>query len=252
MSASTTAIRTPFATNASPAADATLLIPQTSNPQSDAAISNSMLAALLRKINQLTAVLATQEANRAAVSRALAAVSDRLRCLERSRVDRGDRKAMELQSSASAAPQLSTVVVDNRESRQNRSHPPPENAVLDPMRYCGILPMPSANRSRKSDWDRRDASRPFVLPLDRHAGSAAIAVPLTHAAFPSLSPPPVPQPLLFHSSVPSPMPSLPFADESYPSLAPFVSVAAVLDPADAAVYVSVESECRCWNRLGRY
>ena len=54
-----------------------------------------MFAALLRQMNQLTAVLATQEANRAADSRALAAVSDRLCHLEHSRVDRGDREATE-------------------------------------------------------------------------------------------------------------------------------------------------------------
>ena len=37
--------------NCSPATDATLLIPPTSNPQSDAAPSNPMLDALLRQMN---------------------------------------------------------------------------------------------------------------------------------------------------------------------------------------------------------
>ena len=87
------------------------------------------------------------------------------------------------------------------------------------MRYCGLLPVPSVSRSRESDWDRRDASRPFVLPPDRHASFVASALPPPHAAFASL-PPPFPQPLPSHSSVPPPIPSLPFAHESYTSLAP--------------------------------
>ena len=65
--------------------------------------------------------------------------------------------------------------------------------------------MPSANCSKESDWDSRNASRPLILPPDRHA------------AFASLPPPPLPQPQPSHSLVP---PSLPFGPESYPSLAP--------------------------------
>ena len=88
------------------------------------------------------------------------------------------------------------------------------------MRYCGLLPVTSAIRSRESDWDRRDSSCPFFLPPDRHTGFVATALPTPHAALASLPPPPFPQPLPSHSSVPPPMPSLPFAHESYPSLAP--------------------------------
>ena len=120
------------------------------------------------------------------------------------------------------------------------------------MRYSGLLPMPSASRSRESNWDRRDASRPFFLPIGRHANFDATVVPPPHAAFANLPSPPLPQPLPSHSSVPPPRPSLPFAHESYPSLDSPVCFAAVLDGADAAVYFSVESEYRCWNRLGRY
>ena len=80
--------------------------------------------------------------------------------------------------------------------------------------------MPSASRSRESDWNRRDASRPFFLPPDRHAGFVATALPPPLAALASLQPPPFPQPLPSHSSVPPPMPLLQFAHESYPSLAP--------------------------------
>ena len=80
--------------------------------------------------------------------------------------------------------------------------------------------MPSASHSGESDWNRRDASRPFFLSPDRHAGFVATALPPHHATFASLPPPPFSQPLPSHSSVPPPMPSLPFAHESYMSLAP--------------------------------
>ena len=80
--------------------------------------------------------------------------------------------------------------------------------------------MPSASHSRKSDWNRRDASRPFFLPFDRHAGFVATALPAPHAPFTSLPPPSLSQPLPSHSSMPSPMPSYPFAHESYSSHAP--------------------------------
>ena len=48
--------------------------------------------------------MATQESNRGADYRSLVTISDRLGRLERSRVDRGDRKFILLQSSAPAAP----------------------------------------------------------------------------------------------------------------------------------------------------
>ena len=193
--------------NASAAPDATLHVFQPSNTPSNPVPPDSVLSALLHQIYQLTAVLASQKANRAADSRSLASISNRFCHRERSRVDRGNRGTTEPQSLAPAAPQLSTVVVDNRESRRNRSLTPPEDAVLDLMKYCGLLPMPSANCSRKSDWDRRDASRPFLLPLDRHAGFAATVLP-------------PPQLLPSHSSVPPSMTMLPFVHESYLSLAP--------------------------------
>ena len=88
------------------------------------------------------------------------------------------------------------------------------------MRYFGLLPVPSASRSRESDWDRRYASRPYFLLSDRHAGFVATALPPLYAGLASLTPPPLLQPLPSHSSVPLPMPSLPFAHESYPSLVP--------------------------------
>ena len=80
--------------------------------------------------------------------------------------------------------------------------------------------MPSASRSRESDWNSRNASRLFCLPPDRHAGFVATALPPPHAVFANLLTPPFPQPRPSHSSVPLPMPSLPFAHESYPSPAP--------------------------------
>ena len=206
--------------NASAAPDATLHVFQPSNTPSNPVAPDSVLSALLHQIYQLTAVLASQKTNRAADSRSLASISNRFCRRERSRVDRGNRGTTEPQSLAPAAPQLSTVVVDNRESRRNRSLTPPEDAVLYLMKYCGLLPMPSANCSRKSDWDRRDASRPFLLPLDRHAGFAATVLPSPHAAFASLPLPPSPQLLPFHSSVPPSMTLLPFVHESYLSLAP--------------------------------
>ena len=87
------------------------------------------------------------------------------------------------------------------------------------MRYCVLLPVPSANRSRESNWDCRDASRPFLLPPDHDAGFTATVLPPPYVASTSLPPPPYSQPLQSHSSVPPPMPSLPFANESYLSLA---------------------------------
>ena len=48
------------------------------------------------------------------------------------------------------------------------------------MRHYGLLPVPFADRSRESDWDHRNASRPLFLPPDRHAGSAATVLPPPH------------------------------------------------------------------------
>ena len=147
----------------------------------------------------------------------------------------------------SSFPQPSSTVA----SRDEIAPTPPGDAVLDTMKYCRLLPLPFANRSRESNWDCRAASRPFFLPPDNDTGFAATVLLLPHAAFASLPPPPFPHPLLSQSSVPPPMPSLPFAHESYPSLAPPpVCIAVVLDAADAAACFSVESECRCWSRLG--
>ena len=117
-------------------------------------------------------------------------------------------------------PQPATVVVESRESRRVRAQTPSKNAVVDPTKYCRLLPVPSTSRSRESNWDCRDASCLFILPPDRHADFVATALPPPYAAFASLPPPPVSQPLPSHSSVPSPMPPLPFAHYSYPSLAP--------------------------------
>ena len=165
-------------------------------------------------MKQLSSELASRDAAQFA---AITAVSDRLNRLEHSRSDRSDHESANLQSvpMTPSPPQSSS----NLTSR-DRVHTPLENAVLVPMRYCGLLPVPSASHSRESDWNRRDASRPFFLPPDRHAGFVATALPPPHAGFPSLPPPPIPQTLPSHSLVPSPMPSLPFAHESYPSLDP--------------------------------
>ena len=167
-------------------------------------------------MKQLSSELASRDA---AQSAAITAVSDRLNRLERSRSDRSDREYANLQS-VPLPFQPATVVVESRESKRNQAHTPPEDTVLDPMRYCGLLPAPIASRSRESNWDRRDASRPFFLFLDRHASFDATVVPPPYAAFSRLPPPLLPQPLPSHSSAPLPMPSLPFANELYPSLAP--------------------------------
>ena len=179
--------------NAASAADATLLIQQTSNAKSDDASSNLMLAALLRQMNQLMAVLATQEANRAADSRALAAFSDHLGRLERSRVDRGDSEGTEPQLSASAAPQLSSRRRQSRVETKSLSHAP---------RRCSPRPdeilRTTANSVRESLESRTGTAVMHLvrfLPPDRHAGSAATVLPQTHAAFTSLPPPPLTQPL---------------------------------------------------------
>ena len=162
-------------------------------------------------MKQLSLELASRDA---AESAAFIVVSDRLNRLERSRSDRSDRESANVQSSVPLLHQLATVVVKSCESRRDRAYTAPEDAVLDPMRHCGLLPVPSASHSRESDWHRRDASRPFLLPPDRHAGFVATVLPPHHAAFASLPPPPLPQPLPSHSSVPPPMPSLLFAHES--------------------------------------
>ena len=214
MSSSTTATRTPFDTPIPPPPP----MPHSSSPSPRIPpLSTSVLSALLFHMKQLSSELASRDA---AQSAAITAVSDRLNRLEHSRSDRSNRESANLQSVPLPPPQPATVVVESHESRRDRAHTHPENAVLDPMRYCGLLPVPSANHSRDSDWYSRDASRPFVLPPYRHAGFVATALPQPHAGFASLPPPPIPQPLPSHSLVPQPMPSLPFAHESYPSLAP--------------------------------
>ena len=108
--------------NSSPPADATLLVPQPSNP----APPDSVLSAVLLQIKQLSSVLAEQDANRLTESRSLAAhfaaqsaamtaVSDRLSRLENSRSDRGDRESADLRSVPLPPPQPATVVVESHE-----------------------------------------------------------------------------------------------------------------------------------------
>ena len=150
-------------------------------------------------MNQLTAVLATQKANRAADSRFLAAISDRLGRFERSRVDRGDRDATEPQSSAPAAFQPFTVVA---KTLRQRSQTPPKDAVLDPMQFFGMLPKPS-DQSRDPNRGHIVTSRPLVQPNDRHDGAVSTVLPPPHAAFASLPPPRIPQPLPSAPSMPS-------------------------------------------------
>ena len=204
--------------NYSPTADATLLVPQPSNP----APLDLVLSALLFQMKQLSSELALRYG---AQSAAITAVSDRFNRLERSRSDRSDRESANVQSSVPLLHKPATVVVESRVSRRDRVHTAPEDAILDPMRYCGRLPVPSASHSNESDWNRRETFCPFLLPFDRHAGFVANALPPPHAAFASLPPPPLTQPLPSNSSVPLPMPSLPFAHKSDPSLAlPSVSL----------------------------
>ena len=212
MFASITAIWTPFA-------DATLLISQTSNPQSDAAPSNLMLATLMRQINQLTAVLATQKENRAANSRSLPAISDRLGRLERSRVDQGNHEFVKPHLSAPAAPQFSPVLA---KTCRRRLQTMPKDAVLDPiidpMQFCKMLPEPS-DQSLDRNCGRTVRSRPFVLPLDRHDGAVARVLPPHHAAFASLPPPLIPHPLPSAPLMPLPLPLIASVSISYSSLA---------------------------------
>ena len=137
--------------------------------------------------------------------------------------------------------QPSTVVADTRRSR---SQSPPENAFLDPIRYVGLLPAPFADYSNNLNFNRFVATCPYFLPVDYHTGDAATVLPPPHTAFVSLPTPPNSQLLLSLQSMPFPLLSLPFASESYPSLAN-QSVAAVLVFADTAVYVLLKSEFRC-------
>ena len=74
----------PCHTNPSPIANATLLVPQPSNPTHP----DLVLSALLLQMKQLSSVFAAQEAARSA---AMTAVSDRFDQLERSLSDRSDR-----------------------------------------------------------------------------------------------------------------------------------------------------------------
>ena len=63
------------------------------------------------------------------------------------------------------------------------------------------------------------------LPPDRHVCLVVTALPSPHAAFPGLQPSFFSEPLPSHSSVPFPMPSLPFAHKLYTSLAfPYLSL----------------------------
>ena len=78
-------------TNSSPTADATLLVPQPSNP----APLDSALSAILFQMKQLSSELASRDA---AQSAAITAVSDSLNRLELSRSDRSDRKSANVQS----------------------------------------------------------------------------------------------------------------------------------------------------------
>ena len=64
----------------SPIADATLLVPQPSNP----AHLDSVLSAFLSQMKQLSSELASRDATQSA---AITALSDRLNCLEHSRSD---------------------------------------------------------------------------------------------------------------------------------------------------------------------
>ena len=201
-------------------------------------------------MKQLSSELASRDA---AQSPAITAVSYRLNRLERSRSDRSDRESANVQSSVPLLNQPATVVVESRESRLNRANTtPPEDAVLDPMRYCGLLPVPSAGNSKVSDYNRRDASRPFLLFPDRHAGFVATALPPPHAAFASLPPPSLFQPLPSHSSVPPADAVIDVREPILPVTRFPVCVAAVLDAVNAEVYFSIVSECRGWNRLGSH
>ena len=185
-------------TNSNLAGDAKLLAPYHSN----LGHLDFVLSALLFQMKQLLSELASRDAGQSAD---ITAVSDRLNRLKRSRSDRSDRESANLH--LPLPPQPVTVVVESHESRRDRAHTPPENAVLDPIRDYGLLPVPSASHLRESDLNRRDASRPFVLPPDRHAGFVANALPPPHAGFASLPPPHIPQPQASHSLVPAPMPS---------------------------------------------
>ena len=140
MSTSTTENRTAFDTNYSPTTDSTLLLPQSLN----SAVHDLVL---LFNIMQLSLELVSRDA---AHSAAITSVSDGLNRLEPSRSDQSDRDSANLQS-VPLPFQPSTVVVNSRESRRDRVHKPPADAVLDQIRYCKLLPVTSANRSRKSD-----------------------------------------------------------------------------------------------------
>ena len=103
--------------------------PQPLNP----APLDSVLSALLFQIKQLSSQLASLDAAKCA---AKTAVSDRLNRLERSRSDGSNRESANWQSvRLPPSPQPATVVVESRESKQDRVHTFPEDVVLDPMRY---------------------------------------------------------------------------------------------------------------------
>ena len=77
--------------NSAPSDDATLLVPQPSNP----APLYSALSALVYQMKQLSSELSSRDAVQSA---AITAVSDCLNRLERSRSDRSDRESANLQS----------------------------------------------------------------------------------------------------------------------------------------------------------
>ena len=87
------------------------------------------------------------------------------------------------------------------------------------MQFSGMLPEPS-DQSRDRNRGRTVTSRPFLLPFDCHDGPVATVLPPPHAAFASLPPPLIPQPLPSAISMPIPLPLIAYAPKSYPSLAP--------------------------------
>ena len=97
-------------------------------------------------MKQLSSELAWRDA---AQSAAITAAFDRLNRLEHSRSDRSDREREP--AVGASAPQPATVVVESHESRRYRAYTPSENAVLDPRKYCGLMPVTSASHARESD-----------------------------------------------------------------------------------------------------
>ena len=148
----------------------------------------------------------------------MTAVSEGVNRLKHWRSNRSDRDSAKLQS-VPLSPHPATVVVESRESRRDRAHTPPEDAVQDQMRYYGLLPC----RYRIVCESRTGTVvmhfvRFSCLPI-------ATLFPRRFCRFRSRT------------------------NTIRYSLTP-VCFAAVLDAANAAVYFLVEFECRCYNRLG--